>query len=71
MTPRRRAANYLTVSAPWARKTLVTALEKIKAGLTPQKQDDAQATMAPPLTKDMARFDFTQDAAHIHNWVAA
>ena len=51
-------------------KTLVTALEKIKAGeLTPQKQDDAQATMAPPLTKDMARFDFTQDAAHIHNWV--
>ena len=51
-------------------KTLVTALEKIKAGeLTPQKQDDAQATMAPPLTKDMARFDFTQDAAHIHTWV--
>ena len=51
-------------------KTLVTALEKIKAGeLTPQKQDDAQATMAPPLTKAMARFDFTQDAAHIHNWV--
>ena len=51
-------------------KTLVTALEKIKAGeLTPQKQDDAQATMAPPLTKDMARFDFTQDDAHIHNWV--
>ena len=51
-------------------KTLVTALEKIKAGeLTPQKQDDAQATMAPPLTKYMARFDFTQDAAHIHNWV--
>ena len=51
-------------------KTLVTALEKIKAGeLTPQKQDDAQATMAPPLTKDMAHFDFTQDAAHIHNWV--
>ena len=51
-------------------KTLVTALEKIKAGeLTPQKQDDAQATMAPPLTKDMARFDFTQDAAHIPNWV--
>ena len=51
-------------------KTLVTALEKIKAGeLTPQKQDDAQATMAPPLTKDMARFDFTQYAAHIHNWV--
>lgn len=51
-------------------KTLVTALEKIEAGaLTPQKQDDTQATKAPPLTKDMAQFDFTQDAAHIHNWV--
>ena len=51
-------------------KTLVTALEKIEAGaLTPQKQDDTQASKAPPLTKDMAQFDFTQDAAHIHNWV--
>ena len=51
-------------------KTLVTALEKLEAGaLTPQKQDDDKATLAPPLTKDMAQFDFTQDAAHIHNWV--
>ena len=50
--------------------TLVTALEKIEAGeLTPRKQDNAAATMAPPLTKDMAQFDFTQNAAHIHNWV--
>ncbi len=50
--------------------TLVTALKKIEAGeLTPRKQDNAAATMAPPLTKDMAQFDFTQDAAHIHNWV--
>ena len=57
------------VSAVGAR-TLVTALEKIEAReLVPQKQDDAAATLAPPLTKDMARFDFTQDAAHIHNWV--
>ena len=37
--------------------------------MTPRKQDNAAATMAPPLTKDMAQFDFTQDAAHIHNWV--
>ena len=42
--------------------TLVTALEKIEAGeLTPRKQDNAAATMAPPLTKDMAQFDFTQE----------
>ena len=57
------------VSAVGAR-TLVTALEKIEAReFVPQKQDDAAATLAPPLTKDMARFDFTQDAAHIHTWV--
>ena len=57
------------VSAVGAR-TLVTALEKIEAReFVPQKQDDAAATLAPPLTKDIARFDFTQDAAHIHNWV--
>ena len=60
---------FARVSAVGAR-TLVTALEKIEAReFVPQKQDDAAATLAPPLTKDMARFDFTQDAAHIHNWV--
>ena len=51
-------------------KTLVDALAKIEAGqLTPVPQDHSKATLAPPLTKDMAQFDFTQDAAHIHNWV--
>ena len=57
------------VSAVGAR-TLVTALDKLAAGkLRPQKQDHAKATMAPALTKDMAQFRFTEDAAHIHNWV--
>ena len=57
------------VSAVGAR-TLVTALEKIPAGeLKPRKQDETQATLAPPLTKEMAQFHFTEDAAHIHNWV--
>ena len=51
-------------------KTLVTALEKLQAGqLTPVPQQHDQASLAPPLNKDMARFDFTQDAGHIHNWV--
>lgn len=51
-------------------KTLVEALEKLQAGqLKPEPQQHEMATMAPPLTKDMARFDFTQSAAHIHNWV--
>lgn len=57
------------VSAIGAR-TLVTAVEKLAAGeLTPQPQDDSQATQAPPLKKEMAKFDFTQPADHIHNWV--
>ena len=57
------------VSATGA-KTLVTAIERLAAGeLTPQPQNDAEATQAPPLTKEMACFDFTQSAAHIHNWV--
>ena len=51
-------------------KTLVAALEKLQAGqLTPVPQQHDLASLAPPLNKDMARFDFTQDAGHIHNWV--
>lgn len=51
-------------------QTLTSAVEKLAAGqLTPTPQDHARATQAPALTKEMARFDFTQDAAHIHNWV--
>ena len=51
-------------------KTLVDALTKIEAGqLTPVPQDHSKATLAPPLSKDTARFAFTEDAAHIHNWV--
>lgn len=51
-------------------KTLVTALEKLQAGkLQPVPQQDELATLAPPLSKEMAKFDFAQEAAHIHNWV--
>ncbi len=51
-------------------KTLVDALAKIEAGqLTPVPQDHSKATLAPPLSKDTARFAFTEDATHIHNWV--
>ena len=51
-------------------KTLVDALAKIEAGqLNPVPQDHSKATLAPPLSKDTARFAFIEDAAHIHNWV--
>ena len=51
-------------------RTLVTAVEALGRGeLTPTPQDDTKATQAPPLTKEMAAFDFTWPAARIHNWV--
>lgn len=51
-------------------KTLAEAVHKLEVGeLTPKPQDEAQATAAPPLTKEMARFTFAEDAVHIHNWV--
>lgn len=51
-------------------KTLVTALEKLQAGaLQPRPQQHELATMAPPLNKEMAKFAFTEEATHIHNWV--
>lgn len=57
------------VSAVGAR-TLVHAVEELAAGrLTPRPQDEAMATKAPPLTKEMARFTFAEPAEHLHNWV--
>ena len=51
-------------------QALTEAVEKIAAGqLTPVPQDHSAATMAPALDKAMAKFDFTETAAHIHNWV--
>lgn len=51
-------------------ETLVRAVEDLAAGrLTPHPQDEAMATKAPPLTKEMARFTFAEPAEHLHNWV--
>ena len=51
-------------------KTLVEAIAAIgrgEAARTPQ--DHTKATLAPPLTKEMARFDFTRPAAQLHDLV--
>lgn len=51
-------------------KALVDAVAALGAGkLTPTPQDNSHATKAPPLNKEMAKFDFAQQAAHLHNWV--
>ncbi len=44
-------------------RLLVEALKLLKAGkLTPHKQDESQATMAPPLTKELGRIDWSKPA---------
>ncbi len=51
-------------------QTLVTAVERLGRGeLAPVPQNDAEATQAPPLTKELACFDFTWPAARVHDWV--
>ena len=47
---------------------LCEVLGKIEQGdVHPQKQDGALATLAPPLTKEMARFTFAMPAQKLHN----
>ena len=51
-------------------KTLVRAVSLLEEGnLTPVKQDEAQATQAPMLKKEMARFTFDAPAETLHNLV--
>ena len=49
-------------------ETLLDALARFDE-LPPVPQDHAAATLAPPLRKEMAHFDFDADAAHLHNLV--
>ena len=51
-------------------KVLCETIPAIEAGtLTPMPQDHDKASLAPVLSKELARFELQQDAAHIHNWV--
>ena len=51
-------------------QVLCRVIPAIEAGsLAPVPQDHAHATLAPVLTKELAEFHFSEDAAHIHNWV--
>ena len=49
---------------------LVSTLSKVEKGLlTPEKQDENQATLAPIINKEMAVVDFNNSAQKIHNLV--
>lgn len=51
-------------------RVLCEVIPEIEAGtLTPVPQSEQGVCLAPMLSKELARFDFTQSAAHIHNWV--
>ena len=51
-------------------RVLCDTVPRIAAGtVTPVPQDHAAATLAPPLSKEMAEFHWTDTADHIHNWV--
>ena len=49
---------------------LLQTLERLKAGtLAPQPQDDAQASYAPMLTRQLSPIDFTRPARQVHDQI--
>jgi methionyl-tRNA formyltransferase len=49
---------------------LVPTLQGVESGLlSPTAQEDAQATLAPRITKDIARIEWDREAAVIHNMI--
>lgn len=51
-------------------QTLVETIQAIGEGRAQRTpQDHTKATLAPPLTKEMARFDFNRPASQLHNLV--
>jgi methionyl-tRNA formyltransferase len=64
------AGQLHTRLAPLGAELLVEILGKLKAGtLAPEKQDEAQATMAPMLTKETGRVDFAAGARVVRDLV--
>jgi methionyl-tRNA formyltransferase len=53
-------------------EALVEALRRLDAGeIAPRRQDDAAATLAPPLEKEQARLDWGRPAKALHDQVRA
>ena len=60
--------SYASVLASAGAKLMVETLERLERGeITAQKQDDAQATLAPLLSKEDGRIDFTRTAKQIYD----
>ncbi len=68
--PDRTAQELFPLLAEMGAPVMVETLAGLQAGtITPRKQDDALATLAPILTREDGRMDFARSAAEIyHRW---
>jgi methionyl-tRNA formyltransferase len=68
--PEETAVELGTRLAPMGADLLIETLRGLAAGsIVPEKQDSAQATLAPILNKEDGRIDWSRPAAEIHNRV--
>lgn len=68
IAPDQTSADLYPLLAEMGAALMVETLEGLDAGtITPEKQDDTQATYAPILTRDDGRMDFTQPAMMVYN----
>lgn len=66
ITDQDTAATLIPRLAELGGRLLIEALERLAQGrLPPEKQDDSQATLAPPLTKEEGRIDWADSALAI------
>jgi len=68
IAPDQTSADLYPLLAEMGAALMVETLEGLAAGsVTPQKQDDTQATYAPILTREDGRMDFAQPAMTVYN----
>src|SRR5438067_861818 len=68
--PEQTSADLFPILAEAGAKLMVETLAGLRAGtLTPQKQDESQATLAPILTREDGRIQFAQTAEwNVNRW---
>jgi methionyl-tRNA formyltransferase len=68
IAPDQTSADLFPLLAEQGAGLMVETLAGLQAGtIVPQKQDDSQSTLAPILTREDARIDFSRTAAEIYN----
>lgn len=68
IAPDQTSADLFPLLAEQGAELMVETLAGLQSGaIVPQKQDDSQSTLAPILTREDARIDFSRSAAEIYN----